>query len=224
MTIYFEAVNSNGTVQINDSFFNYAFATKGSVTTVLAAGGYSLGSFADVSYTSPSGSPPIIAFRCSGAQAFVAGLQQSGNTWTWTFCTMAANDPAQALVEYWIFDRPTVSSNFGMQLFDAGGNLLFDALSKYMKILGAFGEGGGYSSGSGNFAVVQSSPSINSGFDGPNAGLYLNYVDYYGCRIAGNTNTQLAWMNSAASYRSSVPIFSSLTQNPFWLVVDISGL
>lgn len=129
--------NDSGTVQIDATFKNLSLALKGTLVT----GTKSDGSFhyndqhVDIVYTANSSTPPMLAVL-GDYMGFMVLLSRSGNTFTWRAVLPTA--PGAASVNYWIFDKPPNNSNskFGLQVWDESGNLCFDALYRYAKVVG----------------------------------------------------------------------------------------
>lgn len=129
--------NDAGTVQIDDTYRNVALAVKGQVASTTTNDGsfFATVQHADITYTANSDTPPIIAV-IGGAMNYLFLMSQSGSTFTWRVIFGNSNDSVVA--DYYIFDKPpnNSGSTFGLQVWDAGGNLCFDALYRYANVVG----------------------------------------------------------------------------------------
>lgn len=119
MQIFLE---DGGDVQIDDNFFNLALTGKYSVSCTpnlnLQSGSLTI-----------SGKSPVVAFSGPGYVA-IHSMSQSGNNFTFNFIV----NTAQTITAY-VFDVPTSSGNFGLQIFNDNEELTFDSSRPYMKIV-----------------------------------------------------------------------------------------
>lgn len=85
-----------------------------------------------ITYTGPTGGMPLPAV---GGSTYVMLLttQVSGTTWTWTYVTEGA---VGTTIPYYIFDIPPSGSslNFGLEAYDASGNITFVSVEKPLRI------------------------------------------------------------------------------------------
>lgn len=128
----FIVYNDKNTPQIDSVFYNLAFMGKG-VWPVGTTEGQASPSLQMLVVT---GTDPVVAIRCN-EPIRVCRLKIDANTYNFQFIRMPYwnlyDQPAP--IEYYIFDRPTSSSNFGMQVFDPAGQLVFDAGRPYMRVV-----------------------------------------------------------------------------------------
>lgn len=81
---------------------------------------------------------PVLAYRCAGAWAVVSMIRTISAT---TFKIEAVSDAA-APVDFYVFDDvPPTSSNFGLQVFDTGGNQVYDSNDQSLRVLDVFNQG-----------------------------------------------------------------------------------
>lgn len=109
------------TVQVDDKYFNLAFVGKYQVACT-------------PNYTNPSGSitvsgtMPVVAFSGPVA-ACMHSMSQANGSFTFNFIVAS-----QATLTVYLFDVPTNTGTFGMQIFNDLGQVTFDSSRLYMKI------------------------------------------------------------------------------------------
>ena len=128
-----QIIGDHTIAQIDENFRNLQFKAKGTFTL----GTTSIASrplYAN-SVTVTADSYPMMAIRSTAKVGFM-GFQQSGSSWTFSY----AGDTASASVEYFHFDTPPIgeTANY-LEVIDAAGARVFNALSKPMKVLGSLG-------------------------------------------------------------------------------------
>lgn len=130
MAFGFEAWNSSGSVQVDDTFANLALREKRTLTLLNNAnpGGRS---YVETSYTSAD---PVVLAIYADQTCSVMQIRRSGNTWTWTLVSSAV---AGSTVEVYFFSRPETlpMTGWGQVIWDASSRVVFDARQKYMRVL-----------------------------------------------------------------------------------------
>ncbi|MBD1590264.1 hypothetical protein [Pseudomonas typographi] len=119
----FEARNGDNILVIDSLYSNLSLKSKGSVTTGTTGAYY----YVDLTLACVD---PVVAFKCTSDFAYLLSQTDNGNgTWTFRF---GSYSPGQT-ISYWLFDvPPTGGSTYGMQVFNATGSLVFDALYPYL--------------------------------------------------------------------------------------------
>lgn len=158
------------TIQIDEEYKNLEFKGK---FQLVATNQISIGSpnTYDVSIQVGGVVNPIVAIFCPGVPvALLSTIQQNGVV---TYRFGALSNTAPFLV--YVFDNPTPSgANNGFQVFNSRGELVFDALKKYLRVVSSttFADYGNVNigiPGGGTFAYVP------SGF----LGYFEDYHDSY---------------------------------------------
>lgn len=121
MQIFFD---DGGDVQIDDRFFNLAFISKHTVSCGSSTGG-TTGPTGSLTVT---GTMPMVAI--AGGPAALHSITTVGSSFKFNFIT--AN--ATTLTVY-LFDIPTATGTFGLQIFNDAEQVTFDSSRKYMKII-----------------------------------------------------------------------------------------
>lgn len=125
MPIGLRVINSNGVVQIDETFVNYVFKQKG----VVAVDAYP-GSPGTITIT---GNRPIIALRSTGVYVAVRQVAVSGSTYTYTLYGSGSGT-----VEWYAFDwQPPVLPAAGLAVFNAAGTLVFSSDYRPMRVVAA---------------------------------------------------------------------------------------
>ncbi len=230
-----EFVNADGSsVMIGDDYFNYSLRHSQRLT--FSAGGILT---YDFSVTRDNCETPVIAFRTATVDTVLLSTTRSGNSVTWSFRAFSRY-PAQVgtfSFEYWIFDRPNEPANdFTLILYDAAGNIAFDARRKYLRYLQFFdqdlnGTGPFNFTAPGNqFAVVQGQLSRVYGFDvieggGPGgSNQYFQVIEGKCVRVNGSS---FSFMENPIY--SSTPVNSNIFPAAFFyrqqmFLVDVSSM
>lgn len=126
MPVGFEAYNSAGTPQVIEGSLNWTLIEKGTV---------SVGSNAGATGVTGSRALParpdnyMVFIRCNG-NAAVTGHGTSQFSWHMAQGTTS--------FEYWAYARGFGGGNVGLQVFDAGGGLIWDITNRPMQITHVF--------------------------------------------------------------------------------------
>lgn len=135
MTIGFEVYNESGVKQVDHTYRNYGFKTKGSRTCSTALGAPSSRYYAQFSVTSAGA--PIVAIRPTNGNAIgLFHISVSGTTWTYTYIGASG-----ATFDYYVFDYDAAMSggagtNVGLEVYDASGNTIYSSDSGSLLIAG----------------------------------------------------------------------------------------
>lgn len=124
MPVGAEIFNDSGAYLIDGANYNACFRRKGSVTTTAFYDGRTTLSKAEVAVAADE----ILAFACIYPTALIGASQ--GNM---RLAVMSA--PGAALL-YWVFGPPSSSGSFGMQIFNAASQLVYDAVRLPIRIAG----------------------------------------------------------------------------------------
>lgn len=122
--------NDAGFIQIDDSYKNCAFISKGTATTDLDIDSTEPTSGVILSFTGRTN--PMIAFRSSNLLSCIY-LNKSGNTYNWY---VYVNAPLGTTFTWYLFDDPVASGvNSGLQVFTASGVLTFESGQRYARVI-----------------------------------------------------------------------------------------
>lgn len=130
MTAGFMAENTFGTVQVDDTFTNYALVSATTITTT-SNPGWSGPPIPFGAVHSGSTDEDLVFVHCA------SGFSMPGPSYYQGVRKVpVATTAAGIAVTFYIYRRqaPT-GSNFGLQVFSAASALLFDAVSKFCKVL-----------------------------------------------------------------------------------------
>lgn len=132
MPVGFESKNTYGVYQIDDTFKNIQLVagptTVTSSMTQVNTGSTYNGKIDYYYYdiTVNNATNPVIAIRPTACT--VARLSISGSTWT--FRVFASSNET---FTYYVFDAPTTSGNFGLEVYNSSGELQFASSRKPFK-------------------------------------------------------------------------------------------
>jgi len=116
-------------VMISDRYKNLELRAKGTVTLDTPLTTNTTTSCVTGTVTFAGGANPVIAV--AGGKCGMLSLTVSGSTFTFTLVADAART-----VTYYIFDEPVATvSNYGLVVRNAAGEVTFDALKKYMRVV-----------------------------------------------------------------------------------------
>lgn len=116
--------NDSNTTQIDSRFDNFFLKSKMTVSLVLSGGGDYR---ADVDFV---GSSPIAFISDSTVEVAITARRFQSGTFSWQF---AANSGVTFTL--YIFDKtPPTAGNYGLQVFNEAGGLVFDATAGLLKI------------------------------------------------------------------------------------------
>lgn len=136
--------NKKGSILIDGAHRNYVFYEGSSYTTPSAT----LEDSYQISFTAAQDDPPIVALRTDGATSnYRIGVKSmvlnGSNQYTGFNLYYYKNTPNSDVI-YWRAYRPIqtgdlVSSNYGINLYDANGDPVWSSDAKNMEIVGAYG-------------------------------------------------------------------------------------
>lgn len=161
----------------------------------------------------------MIAIGGNSTRCCVYFISVSGSTWTFTIMSPTNG----ATFDYWVFDQGvSVSGNAGLEVYSAGGALVYKSGGKPLRIVGT--GGGTYASGR-TYACIQTTNGWSfSQFDFDFDGLIDSYSSYFGAfTVASNVITDLPFIYE--SYSGFAGVDDSYTDpNYQLLVVDVTNL
>lgn len=139
MTAGIRIRNDDSMLVIDDTFFNYAFISKHTLT--FAAGtssGLWTGGSAPSAVLSLSGlDRPVAAAR--GSKGWVlAAIGKVGANWVFHFSGGLHGSTATSgdTIEVFVFDRPkAATTGYGLRIWDGNGNIVFESNRKYMRVI-----------------------------------------------------------------------------------------
>ncbi|SAK71373.1 hypothetical protein AWB80_03814 [Caballeronia pedi] len=227
-----QVLNSSGNVQIDSTFKNLALREKGTLTSGGSEQGNTGWYFASV--TTAVGTSPIIAFR-SSAKCYLRYSAISGSQITYFFHCQGSG----VAVQYWIFDDPslaTMSGNYGLQVFNNVGSVVFDSRTKYMRVIDTLSSPGSITgdpidsgisrSYSGTPAVVQGQLryiiSNNAVGTPPNVSV-ISVLTVPAVSFSGGAVTWKADNPATTQFTGNVP--EGQNHTPYdYMVLDVSGI
>jgi hypothetical protein len=123
----FQVIGSHGAVQIDADYFNLGFISKGTVNTTGPA-------FSNAAPTvTVTGNTPILCIRSNTVTASIVRVTKSGNQYTYRISGNAAG-----AIDWFLFDKMQGSGNAGMQVFNANGEVVFDASARPMRVVSIY--------------------------------------------------------------------------------------
>lgn len=133
----FQVIGNSGVFQIDGTYFNHLVAAKGRAG--VGVGAVYIGSGTrdfyintwrcSVSFVAEA---PVFLMAPNDCAAAIIKYTRSGDTWT---VEMMCSGPGY--VDWWVLDKGgTLSSGWGLQVFDASGQLVFDAQRTPPRVLG----------------------------------------------------------------------------------------
>jgi hypothetical protein len=135
MTYGLQTTNTGGNVVIDSTYRNLVLRQKTtfSITPTTQSSGVVSIDVGRQNVSFANASSPVICLN-SDTPAGLSAISISGSTYTWT---ISANN--QCTVTAYIFDVPvTTTSTYGLKVFDASSNLVFNSDYKYMKVVDFF--------------------------------------------------------------------------------------
>ena len=138
MAAGFQIVNANGIVQVDENYVNLGLVAKGTIT--IPAGG--IGGMAAPAQISFTGASPILCIRPVSTYAFIRSVTKLGNTFSYTvnggYSGAGNTSPTAETFNWYIFDRMSqiAVTNYGIQIYNASGELTFNSSSNPMRIAG----------------------------------------------------------------------------------------
>jgi hypothetical protein len=142
----FQAINDSGIVQIDADYKNFRFRQRG-YSELPQAFGYGANvydspyTFADITAENPMVFWRTRNYQTGALWAEWIGCYVVRMGPTWFRIYFRGVSPQQNLgIDWWVFDTlPPAASSNGMQVFDGGGNLVFDANDLGMRLVDVFG-------------------------------------------------------------------------------------
>lgn len=224
--------NGDLSLIIDESFANFAFVSKHSVTFAngTSSGLWTGGNTASAVLSLPGLVQPI-AFARGAAGWALAASGLVGSNWVFHFAGGMAGGTAVPgdQLEVFVFDRPReiTGAGFGLRVRDAEGRPVFDSRQKYMKVLDAreFSVGLGYTASiPGNHAclVLQNAFAKSMAPTIPEFGQWLIRVGFLRSISGGYAASLLNY--AEGSYNPNLPPpFSPVSQLQMRVMtVDVS--
>jgi len=119
--------NDAHTVQIDDTYFNYQLVAKASLAS--SASGYVRQSEVKITV---SGLSSLAAIQTDLKHCVASIASVDANTWS---MRIVLDAPAgTSIVVYHFAAKPPASTRCGLQIYDSGGKLRFDAASRFLRV------------------------------------------------------------------------------------------
>lgn len=127
--------NDHNTLMLSHNIQNPTLLAKGTVTTVTRTSNPETTSKATISFAGSSSDFVLCAFRPPNASMFVLSNfydSDSGN-WVWN---LNGDEAVGVSIPYWIFGIDTLvqSEDYGLEIYDASGNLMFHNQTKPLRL------------------------------------------------------------------------------------------
>jgi len=156
MAYGFRVTNASGVMQIDGSYRNFSFRSKGSRTCTGDAGGATGLKLASVTVTGAVA--PMIAIDPGADTVGIWRTSVSGTTWTFYFLGASG-----ATFDYWVFDYYTADPGvtYGLIVRNVSNQVVFHsgAAPLQVKAVGGVGTTSGLPSGR-NYAAIQTTPGF----------------------------------------------------------------
>ena len=127
--------NDANVIQIDSTYFNYTLRQKivGTVVDELIGGRYSVKT---LTITHNVAGPSIVAIQMPEGReiGLISCIAGSGGV-TMKYAIYHFPDPVGMQLTVYVFGAPVHTGNFGLQVFNAQGQLVFSSESGYMKVL-----------------------------------------------------------------------------------------
>lgn len=234
-----EVRNGDNIIQIDSMYRNYYCSSKGTVRITYANDDLNPNPAFPEGILYVNGINPVVAIN---APRNIRSWRDNigPNQWRFRFTVDDYLDRTQGrdfLAECYVFDRPVPGpGNLGMQLFDAGGGLVYDSSHECMRVIGAINYSGtfpfigyketDYRFGNGKVAILTCQQAMKTLpteiFVGGGEGTVPGFEFYtVTCRTVGATITVLDSMR--ASQIGSLVAFIDRPQ-AYFLVIDVDGM
>lgn len=124
-----QVFNEQGGFIIDGSYMNLSLSQK-LVASTVPQGNFNQARF---TYTAPAGLsiPPVLAIQCP-VRVVISGPVVSGNTYDWLVISYAGPTTVTGFI---FLEPPATGNNFGLQVFNESGQLVFDATFPYMRVI-----------------------------------------------------------------------------------------
>lgn len=127
----FYVLNDSQTLQIDGEYLNPSLKRKGTVTTQAysQSNGIPIAEQTFTGATIAINDDEIVAIACSTTPATIIG-RNNGVVHIRTSNETGPSSTVGAVIEYWVFGKPTQTANYGMQVFGPGSTgLVYDAVA-----------------------------------------------------------------------------------------------
>lgn len=213
----FQAWGDHGYQQIDGNYRNLRLFDHGICSCDVAS---TTGANIYIGSITVSLSAPVVAFRCS-AYCVPQQVDLGNGTFSYRFLTKGP-----AVVEYFVFspDVPVSAGSNGLQVFNEGGQLVFDSNDKAMKVIDFYEVTVGVVRSYGpRIAVCANFSTASRNTQTGGNGVRIVYSNSYMTRTPGENQTEhslpeIVRMNYAGGWPRSD---SSPTT---YLILDVSGL
>jgi len=221
MSYGLEVKNEDDVLQIDETHLNYGFISSGTATCNTFISSVSRLYRATVTVT--NGTNPVVAIHTDGNAIALSGIVTSGSTRTYYYL-----GPQNAEFIYYVFDEyPESTSGYGLQVFNASGDVTFNSNYPPMKVVGfgQFGLAQSETLPSGVYAAVMEKPEWYA------FTFEIQYPDgtwpyrslYTGVSTTSTNVYQLGLTFEA--YQSSVEVdIEGTVGSPNILVIDVTGI
>ncbi|MBV6853746.1 hypothetical protein P2C08_14090 [Xanthomonas perforans] len=130
-----QIINSNGFIQIDETYRNLHFKRKGTATTNVVAPGVAGNSSVQIQISDVN-AMMLIAVRCSSLVSMTS-YNINGSTVT---VGLVVNARVGATVDWYAFDTApqAAAATYGLQVFNASGQIVFDSAHSPMRVVDTY--------------------------------------------------------------------------------------
>lgn len=140
----FQSFTADGTLQFDADLMSYGFRHKGSATAQKVT--YSNYPYMEVAVTVTAATYPLVFLR-GERPAHLLYVTRSGSSWTFRYLTIDSfwDNTSSYTFDYFVFDRMTTGGTYGLELYNAAGELTFTSNQPPLQLLyvGTAPDGGG---------------------------------------------------------------------------------
>lgn len=131
LTIY----NSANTIQVDENYRNLAFRERRAISLSHSVGT----AYHDIVVT---GANVVVGMQSAHYAPYLLSVAFDGTNWTyrWAFFYLAGGEPTSDTAYLYIFDDPPANTDlFGLEVFDASGDLVYHSNVQALKIVDVLG-------------------------------------------------------------------------------------
>jgi hypothetical protein len=219
MTAGLQIFNANNVLQIDQDTLNFVLTNKGTATLTTDAS-WPVDPLQSATITI-TGTNPLFAFA-SPYDICVLRTTVSGSSFTYYITSV--NCPNGGTVPYYVFDKANaaaISEHFGLEIFDASGNVVYHSGLKPLRIVGATSTYGINTLPSGpTYAVIQQNFEFrHTGIDTHISNTHVTSVS----RAMTNANVISVGLTTYENFTNTSPIVLSDFGAGAWIFTDVTN-
>lgn len=130
----FQTFTAEGVLQFDADLISYGYRGKGAATARKVV--YSDYPYMEVAITVTAATYPLVFIR-GERPAHLMYVTQSGTTWSFHYLTTDSfsDNTSSFVFDYYLFDRMTTGGTYGLELYNAAGQLTFTSNQPPLKLL-----------------------------------------------------------------------------------------